>query len=400
MTVNPVISLFYLYFFANFIALVQGVSGNGLVLEGQFFELKASSLAYSFLLQVLILLSLLGVFNFFHSRCGFKKITYGEGWGWFLIILQSSFLFFNLKTGVNIAGAGPRTGDEPFVKYVFVLLQPDILFILIGVSLLSWRLFFINAVIFLVSMAIRGWMGGFFIVFIMVFARYSPVRISLYNMFFLLLFLVLFVLMLPAIIDMKWSMRQGVSFGDFFSNVSSSFSVDSYGLVVSYLLNRFQHLGHVALLLENSDKIYFDFSNGLFLSYWMDGLPQYAVLKFFGLEQYKLNSYMVEYLFGVEDPTWNTNPGVVGWMFILKEKVVLMALYLFFVVVASFYFIGRYAGSRMLALIACFSIVYLFHGWFGAYFNIIFYGLILIVINKLKFTNRPGVESLTNKAVC
>src|SRR5690606_21772024 len=245
-----------------------------------------------------------------------------------------------------------------------------------------------------------GWMGGFFIVFIMVFARYSPVRISLYNMFFLLLFLVLFVLMLPAIIDMKWSMRQGVSFGDFFSNVSSSFSVDSYGLVVSYLLNRFQHLGHVALLLENSDKIYFDFSNGLFLSYWMDGLPQYAVLKFFGLEQYKLNSYMVEYLFGVEDPTWNTNPGVVGWMFILKEKVVLMALYLFFVVVASFYFIGRYAGSRMLALIACFSIVYLFHGWFGAYFNIIFYGLILIVINKLKFTNRPGVESLTNKAVC
>src|SRR5690606_34222051 len=137
-----------------------------------------------------------------------------------------------------IAGAGPRTGDEPFVKYVFVLLQPDILFILIGVSLLSRRLFFINAVIFLVSMAIRGWMGGFFIVFIMVFARYSPVRISLYNMFFLLLFLVLFVLMLPAIIDMKWSMRQGVSFGDFFSNVSSSFSVDSYGLVVSYLLNR------------------------------------------------------------------------------------------------------------------------------------------------------------------
>lgn len=397
MTVNPVISLFYLYFFANFVALVQGVSANGLVLEGQFFELKASSLAYSFLLQVLILLSFLGVFNFFYSRFSFKKITYGKSWGWFLIILQASFIFFNLKTGVNIAGDDARIGGG--VNYIFILLQPDILFILIGVSLLSGRLFFINTAIFLVSMALRGWMGGFFIVFFMVFARYYPVRISLYNMFFLLFVAALFILILPAIIDMKWSMRQGVSFGDFFSNVSSSFSADSYSFVVSYLLNRFQHLGHVALLLENSDKLYFDLSSGLFSSYWMDGLPQYTVSKFLGFEQYKLNSYMVEYFFGVEEPTWNTNPGVAGWMFILQEKVVFMALYLFFVVVASFYFIGRYAGSTMLMLIACFSIVYLFHGWFGAYFNIMFYGLTLVVISKLKFTNRPSVESLTNKAV-
>lgn len=36
MTINPVTFLFYLYLFANFIALVQGVNGGGLVLEGQF----------------------------------------------------------------------------------------------------------------------------------------------------------------------------------------------------------------------------------------------------------------------------------------------------------------------------------------------------------------------------
>lgn len=48
MTINPVIFSFYLYFFANFIALVQGINGGGLVLEGQFFELEISSLVYSF----------------------------------------------------------------------------------------------------------------------------------------------------------------------------------------------------------------------------------------------------------------------------------------------------------------------------------------------------------------
>lgn len=65
MTVNPVISLFYLYLFANFIALVQGINDGGLILEGHFFELEASSLVFSFLLQVLILLSFLLVFCFF-----------------------------------------------------------------------------------------------------------------------------------------------------------------------------------------------------------------------------------------------------------------------------------------------------------------------------------------------
>ena len=186
MTVNPVISLFYLYFFANFIALVQGINGGGLVLEGQFFELEASSLVFSFLLQVLILLSFLWVFKFFNSRFGFKKITYGRGWGWFLLILQISFLLFNLKAGVNIAGNYSSVEGGSFLNYIFILLQPDIFFVLIGVSLISGRLFFINMIVFLLSMSLRGWMGGFFIVFFVILVRYYPVNVSFRNLCLLL----------------------------------------------------------------------------------------------------------------------------------------------------------------------------------------------------------------------
>ncbi|MDA1381023.1 hypothetical protein PCI56_17200 [Plesiomonas shigelloides subsp. oncorhynchi] len=71
------------------------------------------------------------------------------------------FLIFNIKTGVNIAGDGARIEGGSVINYVFILLQPDILFILIGASLLSGRLFLINLIVFLVSMALRGWMGGF-----------------------------------------------------------------------------------------------------------------------------------------------------------------------------------------------------------------------------------------------
>jgi len=107
---------------------------------------------------------------------------------------------------------------------------------------------------------------------------------------------------------------------------------------------------------------------------------------------------MVEYLFGVENPTWYTNPGIAGWMFTLQEKTVLLILYLFFVVVAPFYFISRYAGDTLLMLLACFSITYLFYGWFGAYFNILFYALFLIIVRKLKFINSSSVGLLTSKA--
>lgn len=390
MTINPVVSLFFLYFFANLIALVQGVNDGGLVLEGYFFELKATSLAYSFLLQTIILLLLIGLYGFFTTKENCKKITYGNLWGWFLIITQISFLIFNIKTGVNIAGDGTRIEGGSIINYIFILLQPDMLFILIGVSLLSGRLFLINIIIFLVSMTLRGWMGGSFIIIFMVLSRCYPVRISLRNLFYILFLIILFVLVLPVIIDIKWAIRQGVSVGAFFSSILNSFTVEKYNLVIGYLLNRFQHLGHVALLLENTDKFYAALSSDIFLSYWADGLPQYTVLKLLGVEQYKLNSYMVEYFFGIENPTWNTNPGIAGWLFILQEKFIYMIFYMLFFVFFPFYFIGKYAGNNLLMLIACFSITYLFHGWFGAYFNIMFYALLLVFISKIRFGNRSG----------
>lgn len=383
MTINPVISLFCLYLFANFIALMQGINDGGLVLEGYFFELKTTSLAYSFLLQTIILLLLIGLYRFFTTKGNCKKITYGKRWGWFLIIIQMSFLIFNIKTGVNIAGDGARIEGGSIINYIFILLQPDMFFILVGVSLLSGRLFLINLIIFLVSMALRGWMGGFFIIIFMVLSRYYPVRISLRNLFYILFLVMLFILVLPVIIDMKWSMRQGVSvFG--VAGVFNSFSAEKYNLVISYLLNRFQHLGHVALLLENTDKFYAALSSGMFLSYWADGLPQYTVMKLLGAEQYMLNSYMVEYFFGIKNPTWNINPGLAGWLFILQEKFIYMVFYILFFVFFPFYFIGKYGGNVLLMLIACFSITYLFHGWFGAYFNFMFYGLLLVFIRKIR----------------
>lgn len=399
MIINPVLSLFCLYLFANCVAMVHGLNERGLVLDGHFFKLEASSLIYSFCLQFLILLSLFLIYVFSRCQLDYKKISLGSPWGCFLIVVQASFLIFSMVMGINVAGDDARIEGGSVINYVFILLQPDILFVLVGTLLSSNRFFWLNAIIFLASMVLRGWMGGFFIIFFMLLVRFYPVRISIRNALLILCSVLIFFFILPAIIDAKWAMRSGVSVGEFFSDVVDSFSIEKYGDSFEYLLNRFQHIGHVALIFENIDKLHADFHSGVFISYWMDGLPQYTISKLLGLETYKLNSYMVEHFFGLENPTWNTNPGVAGWLFVLKEGFVFMILYLFLVVVIPFYLIQRYAGNAMLMLVSCFSITYLFHGWFSAYFNIVFYALLLIFFCKLRFFSTRSVRPLQNKVI-
>lgn len=391
MILNPVTSLFYLYLLANFAAMVGGISDGGIVLEGLFFELSALFLVFSFFVQSLVLMLLFFLYHLFCSKSRGRKMSLGWVAGWFLLFVQVSFLIFNLTMGVNIAGDDTRIEGGSLINYIFIALQPDILFLLIGISLSSNRIFLLNLMIFLISMVSRGWMAGFFIVFFMLLARFYPVRISIRNFFLVLCSASIFLLILPAVIDAKWAVRSGVSIGEFVSGAADSFSIEKYGYAFQYLLNRFQHVGHVALLLENSDDLFIDFHRGEFISYWMDGLPQYTISKVLGLETYKLNSYMVGYFFNIEDPTWNTNPGIAGWLFILKEQFVFMILYLFLVVVVPFYLIRKYAGNPMLMLVACFSFVYLFHGWFSAYFNIVFYALLLILVCKMRFY-KPSIS--------
>jgi len=40
-------------------------------------------------------------------------------------------------------------------------------------------------IVFLLSMSLRGWMGGYFIVFFVILVRYYPVNISFRNLFIL-----------------------------------------------------------------------------------------------------------------------------------------------------------------------------------------------------------------------
>lgn len=377
--------IFTLYLSANAIAFVQGVSDGGMLLDGSFFELDQVSLFFSFITICGVLFSFLFVFKFFDKSIIEKnKIVLRWKYGITLVILQVSFLIFNSVMGLNVAGGDSRPENGSLLNYFFMLLQPDILFMLTALFLASERLFLINLLVFLLSMFLRGWMGGVFIVINIAMIRYYPIRLSMKTCLSIVFSVVIVFLLLPAIIDAKWAMRLGISVSDFINSLSDSFTLEKYNNAIGYVINRFQHVGHVALLLENSAQVYKDFENGIFIGYWMDGLPQHTLAKILSFDTYKINSYMVTHLYNIPDAIWNTNPGISGWILILGSEVLFVILYLLLIMVFPFWFVQKYAGKRMLMLMSFFSLIYLFHGWFGAYFNIAFYAVLVVVFYRLR----------------
>ncbi|MFM5668601.1 oligosaccharide repeat unit polymerase [Aeromonas hydrophila] len=388
MKVNPFYLLLVLYVISNFWAVIKGSVDGGLMLEGEFFKINPSSLFVAFLIQCSILL-LFYIFYKILYRTSIKKvpIELNDRSGCFLLFLQVAFMAFNVHEGINIAGAGTTIEGGSVLNYLFVILQPDLIFTIVSILLVSNKLFFLNVIVFFVSMFLRGWMGGVFIVFFLVLVRFYPVRLSTRSALTILFSFIILMALMPYIIYAKWSMRSGDGLLDFYLMLPNILDLIDYNSTIDYLLNRFQHVGHVAIIYEDSSNVFNFYQLGKFDSFWLDGLPQYIFMKLFGLDFYRLNSFMVEYFFGVSNPTWNTNPGLAGWFAFLQEKIIYVFLYLIFCFLLPLYFIAKFGGAKLLLLFSCFAVLYLFHGWFGAYFNFMIYCVFIVFILTSKLQN-------------
>lgn len=360
--------------------MLAGLSDGGMLLEGKYFVLSQEALLGAFFIQSCFAIFLWLSYRFF-LRVSIADLQLGSGYAWFLFLLQFVFLVYNQVAGVNVAGVESHGSG---LSYIFILLQPDVLFLLIGLGLKSRPMFLLNSLLFLVSMFLRGWMGGVFLVVILFLCRLYPIRMSPRSLIRSILFLLMFLVFLPIVIEAKWAMRTGVSVADFVSGVMSV-DVDSYFFALQYVMNRFQHVGHVALILDSSSEMLSSYLGGKFIPFWADGLPQMVVYKLMGVEYYKLNSFMVGELMGYPDAYWNTNPGLAGWAGLLQERAMFLLIYVIGLLSSTYYFMYRYAGKRYLLLLASFSLVYLYHGWIGAYFNLCLYAVVLVIILRSRF---------------
>lgn len=388
-----VISPFYLlvaiYVMANIFSSVTALDDGGMVLEGKYFALSETSIILSILLQLLVVIFIVFFYKVFKPSGVRGDLAFGSVVASALVFLQVIYMVFNIYYGVNIAGSEKSSEPNFLISYIFVFLQPDVLVCIVAVCLRSTKLVYLNVAIYLVSTISRGWMGGLLVVIVLIFCRFYPVRVKSRNLFFLIFVFAIMVLILPFLIEAKWVIRMGEPTMNIFSRVLDFGYFESLGAAVWYVANRLQHIGHIALLADNSTALYRDYGVGKFLPYWMDGLPQYAIQKVLGIDLPRLNTYMVSDFFDVDDPTWNTNPGVAGWFFVLKERSVFYVAYLMFLICVPFYYVARYAGGRLFVLLACFAMFYLFHGWIGSYFNFAMYAMLVAFLSRLRFLRSP-----------
>lgn len=384
LSLNPVVLLIILYLTVNFLSMLIGCFSGEIQVETSFFHVSPESLVYSFILQCCCLFVLYVIYSFFLAKSKNVNLKLKNKWGILLCILQISFAIFNYTMGVNLAGSTERIEGGSFMNYFFIFFQPDNLFVIISLCLKSPMLFWINIIIYTISMLLRGWMGGVFIMFFLIISRFQHIKISIRLLIKLFSFLIILLVLMPVIIEAKWAMRTGVPIIAFINAIPSYFSVDRYLAGASYLLNRFQHVGHLALILENATVLNSDYMSARFSSYFWDGLPQTVLSKTYNIEIVKLTSYIVEFIFGVPNPSWNVNVGIVGWFFILKWESIVLILYLFCLLFFPYYIVCKYSGKKVLTILSCFSIVYLFHGWFGAYINLALFACLVSILANIK----------------
>lgn len=400
LVISPFYFLFAIYIFANAFAAAHAVLTGGIVVEGQRFLFSVDTIVLAFVVQFFCAASLLGLSKLFCGCSSRSNLVFGKQVGLLVLVFQVLFFVYNWLYGVNVAGSSVEYEGPQLLKLAFVALQPDTLFLVVAAALKGPALFWLNAIVYLLSTLARGWMGGIFLLAVLLLSRHFPVNITYSRFFTLALCFVATVACLPLLVEAKWLVRSGGSMLDVFGNVLEFGYWDYLGYSFWYLLNRFQHVGHVALLVENSRLMNQAYEMGAFDSYWLDGLPQHALLKLFGGDLHRVNTFMVEEFFGAIDAGWNTNPGLAGWVFILRERSIFFVFYILSVVLIPFYVVARWGGLRLLLVLASFSLIYLFHGWIGAYFNFALYMMVFVVAMRIRFfSNSDGIRKGVKRLV-
>ena len=68
----------------------------------------------------------------------------------------------------------------------------------------------------------------------------------------------------------------------------------------------------------------------------------------------------------------------------LKESIVFFIAYWSGLILATYYLIYKYATKQLFLVFSVFMLVYFYHGWLSAFFNLIFLIWILVILKRVK----------------
>lgn len=385
--INPFYLLAIFYLLINFIYAISGYQHGEMEIEFQRKVIESTSFIYAFLFQVISIFIIVVAYNIFSKRIKDNNtLIFENKIGLFLLFGQLFYFLVNMYFGANIAGDSSKYKGNFLINIFFILLPFDILFFILGICLRSSKLFFLNSVLYLISNLVRGWMGTPLLLFFAILCRKEYVRLNVKSFILYSFFLILIVLFSPYLMELKWVVRGKLEDTSIIENVNNYGYVNYLLDTIDYIFNRFQHVGHVALVLENQDFLNEKYNLGYIVPYWGEGLPQSIFMNILNIDSFMtLPRFLTTQYFSASAATsWTVNIGMAGWLIVLKMKFILFLIYMIIIIYFPFYFVSKYGNKRIFLMLSCFSLLYLFHGWIYAYINFLLYLIIILIFKKAK----------------
>lgn len=377
--IKPFYTAIIFYFFANLLFFVLAISDNTVTIEYETFYVDSFVLWSALFIQNIALAFIVIIYLLFKNK-KFKEVSlYGDYCGVFLLIWQLFFLYLAFSSGLGVVGSENKVNQVLVVISNF--LSADIFYILMASSLKSNKLFFINTLIYLFSTLIRGWIGGLVIVFFVYLCRVGYLKVSIKTFTFYFLFFIFMLVVSPFIVDFKIAARLGEDFELDFKNYGEKLEIS-----LEYVLGRFQHIGHIAILLKHANEYRLLYDLNQILPYWIEGIPQNFLYKYLGYRDLLTYSNMMAVRdFGAySTDAWNANTGFGGWLILLREKSILLFFYWIMLIFPLYMFLHKYGNKQTFNIVSIFTVIYLYHGWFGAFFNLILLVFIVVFLSKIK----------------
>ncbi|HEM7567091.1 oligosaccharide repeat unit polymerase [Morganella morganii] len=375
--------ILFIFLFINVTAFAISINANTIYVEEIPISTTSIQLSFGFLCIILSLTFITLIYNIsyrlFHTDnldLPWKKSNFI---GYFLLGIQILFLIFNNLYHVNTAGSITNINEIPVIyRYFFVIFNPDILFILYACSAKNKKILLSNTSIYIISTISRGWSGGIlFVLLIMLIRRNKISYASLFFIFIGLLFLS------PYLISIKWYFRDPSL--SFYNALYSVDYISSLHSSLQYIISRLQQLTNVTFIVQNIDYFSLQYIDGHITPYWAENFLIKNIYSLYHPDSITLGHALSEKLVG-NPVAWNSNPGLAGWMTILLS-ISIYQFILFFMILIITIFILIYLASQLhdhntINFIYVFSLLFLFPGWMGMYFNLIIYLFLWVTLTS------------------
>ncbi len=377
------ILILFIFLLINIAAFAVSISSDTIYVEE--FPISSNSIQLSFgLLCVILSLTFITlIYNISRRLCytnnldlSWKKSNFI---GYILFGIQLLFFIFNNFYHANTAGNITNLNEIPEIyRYFFVLFNPDILFILYACSTKNKKTLYANTSIYIISTISRGWSGGILFALLIMLIRKNKISYSFLSFIFIGL-----LILSPYLISIKWYFRD--------PNLSLYhvlYSVDYISSLLSslqYIISRLQQLTNVTFIVQNIDYFSLQYIDGYIIPYWAENFLIKNIYSLYYPDSITLGHALSEKLVG-NSVAWNSNPGLAGWMTILLStsiyQFILFLITLAITIFALILLASQLNDHNTINFVYVFSLLFLFPGWMGMYFNLLIYLFLWVTLTS------------------